>query len=90
MDDLDVKILRALISEGAVAPSNPKVKLSLRAFAQRIGTDKMTVSYRYKKLQDCGCMSTWALLVNPTFFGYRVEEEMLDVQPQSGKTDRIK
>lgn len=89
MDELDVKILRSLISEGAVAPSNPQVKLSLRAIAERIGTDKMTVSNRYKKLQDSGCMSAWSLLVNPTFFGYMVEGVMLDVQTQSGKSDMI-
>ncbi len=90
MDELDIKLLRALISERAVAPSNPKVKLSLRAIGERVGTDKMTVSYRYKKLQESGCMSSWSLLVNPAFFGYRVEEVMLDVQPQSGKSDMIK
>ena len=90
VDELDVKILRALISERAVAPSNPKVKSSLRAIAARLGADHMTVSYRYKKLEESGFMSVWSLLVNPAFFGYRVSEAMLDVQPESGKPDMIR
>lgn len=90
MDELDVKILRALISERAVAPSNPKVNSSLRAVAERVGADDRTVNYRYKKLQESGCMSIWSLLVNPAFFGYKVEEVMVDVQPESGKSDMIK
>jgi DNA-binding Lrp family transcriptional regulator len=90
MDELDVKILRALISEREVAPSNPKVKSSLRALAARLGADDMTVNYRYKKLQESGVMSVWSLLLNPTFFGYRVMEVMVDVQPESGKPDMIR
>lgn len=50
----------------------------------------MTVSYRYKKLEDSGFMSVWSLLVNPAFFGYRVGEAMLDVQPETGKPDMIR
>jgi len=90
MDQLDVKILRALISERDVAPSNPKVKSSLRALAARLGADDMTVVYRYKKLQESGCMSVWSLLLNPTFFGYSVMEVMVDVQPESAKPDMIR
>jgi DNA-binding Lrp family transcriptional regulator len=90
MDDLDVKILRALISEGAVAPSNPGVNSSLRAIAERLGADDMTVSYRYKKLQESGCMSVWSLLVNPAFFGYQVANVLVDVSPESGKADMIR
>jgi DNA-binding Lrp family transcriptional regulator len=90
MDELDVKILRSLISERAVSPSNPSVKLSLRAIAARLGADDMTVRYRYKRLQESGCMSVWSLLVNPAFFGYRVTDLMVDVQPESAKPDMIR
>ncbi len=90
MDRIDVKLLRALISEGAVAPSNPNVKSSLRAIAGRLGADDMTVSYRYKRLQESGCMSGWSLLVNPMFFGYKVIVLMVDVHPESGKSDMIR
>jgi DNA-binding Lrp family transcriptional regulator len=90
MDELDVKILRSLISERAVSPSNPSVKLSLRAIAARLGADDMTVRYRYKKLQESGCTSVWSLLVNPTFFGFRVTDLMLDVPRESAKSDMIR
>lgn len=90
MDELDVKILRALISERAIAPSNPGVKSTLRSIADRLGADDMTVSYRYKRLQESGCMSVWSLLINPGFFGYEVAEVMVDVQPESGKADMVR
>jgi DNA-binding Lrp family transcriptional regulator len=90
MDELDVKILRSLISERAVSPSYPRVKLSLNAIAARLGADDMTVSYRYKKLQESGCMPVWSLLVNPAFFGYRVADLMVDVQTESAKSDMIR
>ncbi len=85
-----MKILRSLISERAVSPSNPTVKLSLRGIAVRLGEDDMTVNYRYKKLQESGCMSIWSLLVNPAFFGYKVTELMVDVQPEAAKPDMIR
>jgi DNA-binding Lrp family transcriptional regulator len=90
MDELDLKILRSLISERAVSPSSPSVKLSLRAIAARLGADDMTIRYRYKKLQESGCMSVWSLLVNPAFFGYKVTDLMVDVQPESSKPDMIR
>lgn len=90
MDELDLKIMRSLISERAVSPSNASVKLSLRAIAARLGADDMTVRYRYKRLQESGCMSVWSLLVNPSFFGYRVTELMIDAQPESGKPDMLR
>jgi DNA-binding Lrp family transcriptional regulator len=90
MDELDVKILRSLISERAVSPTNASVRLSLRGIAARLGADDMTVRYRYKKLQESGCTSIWLLLVNPAFFGYKVAEVMVDVQPESGKPDMIR
>jgi len=90
MDELDVKILRALISESAVAPSNPKVKSTLRSIAARLGADDMTVNNHYKKILESGCMSVWSLLVNPTYFGYRASDVMVDVQPESAKPDMIR
>lgn len=90
MDELDVKILRALISERAVAPSNAKVRSSLRAIAARLRADDATVSHRYKKLLESGFLSVWSLLVNPAFFGYGLIDVMVDVQPESGKSDMIR
>jgi DNA-binding Lrp family transcriptional regulator len=90
LDELDVKIFRALIHESAVAPSNPQVNSSLRSIATRVGADDMTVNRRYKKLQESGSMSAWWLLVNPTFFGWKMVEVTVDVQPESEKSDMIR
>ncbi len=90
MDELDVKIFRALMSEGAVAPSDAQVHSSLRSIANRIGADDMTVNYRYKKLEDSGAFSGWQLIVNPTYLGCRVMDVTVDVQPESAKPDMIR
>jgi DNA-binding Lrp family transcriptional regulator len=90
MDELDVKILRALMSEGAVAPSETQVNSSLRSIAARLMADDATVNYRYRKLQESGAMSGWRLIVNPTFFGCRVMDVTVDVEPESAKPDMIR
>jgi DNA-binding Lrp family transcriptional regulator len=90
MDALDVKILRALMSEGAVAPSETQVNSSLRSIAARLGADDTTVNYRYRRLVESGAMAGWRLIVNPTFFGYRVMDVTVDVEPESAKPDMIR
>ena len=90
MDELDVKILRALMSEGAVAPSDTQVRSSLRSIAARLGADDMTVNYRYKRLMESRALSTWQLIVNPTFFGCRMLDATVDVEPESAKPDMIR
>jgi DNA-binding Lrp family transcriptional regulator len=90
MDELDVRIFRALISESAVAPSATQVNSSLRSIAARIGADDMTVNYRYKRLQQSGALSGWQLVVNPTFFGCKLLDVTVDVQPESAKSDMIR
>ena len=47
MDELGVKILRAVISESAVAPTNIQVISSLRMIAKRVGVDDMAVAKRF-------------------------------------------
>jgi len=90
MDELDVKIFRALVSESAVAPSRYQVNSSLRSIARRLGADDGTVNYRYKRFQESGSMSTWSLLVNPALFGRAMLDVMVDVQPESAKPDMIR
>jgi len=90
MDELDVKILRGLISQGAVAQSDNQVSSSLRSIAARLKADDMTVNVRYKRLQDSGALSAWHLLVNPTFFGCRLMDVTVDVESESAKADVIR
>jgi DNA-binding Lrp family transcriptional regulator len=90
LDELDIKIFRALQSEMAVAPSSAQLKSSLRSIAARLGADDMTVNYRYKRLEESGSMSGWQLIVNPTFLGSRMMDIAVDVQPESAKPDMIR
>ena len=90
MDELDVKIFRALVGESAVAPSRDQVNSSLKSIAKRLGADDATVNYRYKRLQEAGCMSAWQLIVNPSFFGRAMLDVVVDVQPESAKPDMIR
>jgi DNA-binding Lrp family transcriptional regulator len=90
MDALDVKILRALLSERSVAPSNHQVSSSLRSIAARLGADDVTINNRYKKLQESGAMSGWRLVINPTFFGCKSLDATVEVQPESAKPDMIR
>ena len=90
MDELDVKIVRALISESAIAPTSVQVKSSLRAIARRLGADDMTVINRFRKLQQAGCMSEWHLAVNPTFLGYGMTDLLVDAETEFVKPDSIR
>ena len=90
MDELDIGILRALITESAVAPTNIQVNSSLRAIAKRLGADDMTVRNRFKKLQEAKVMSEWQLAVNPSLLGYRMVDIMLDVEVEYAKQDMIR
>lgn len=90
MDALDVKILRSMLSERSIAPSSRQVSSSLRSIAARLGADDVTVRYRYKKLQESGALSGWRLAINPTLFGCRSLDVMVDVQPESAKPDMVR
>ncbi len=90
MDTLDVKILRALLSDRSVAPSGRQVSSSLRSIAARLGADEATVNYRYKKLRESGALSGWRIAINPTFLGCRLLDASVDVQPESAKPEMIR
>jgi DNA-binding Lrp family transcriptional regulator len=90
LDELDVKLFRALVSESLIAPSNVQTMSSLREIARKLGSDDMTVRNRFKKLQEAGCMSIWNLIVNPTFFGYRGVGIRVEAQPESAKADMVR
>jgi len=90
LDELDVKILRSLISESVIAPSNIQLTSSLREIARKLNSDDMTIWKRFKKLQDAGFMSVWRLVVNPTMFGYMALDLRIEVQPESAKADMIR
>jgi len=90
VDELEVKIFRALMSERTVSGSNTQFRSTLRTIASRLGGDDTTVRNRYRRLQESGAMSGWKLMVNPTFFGCRIGNIMVDVDQESVKSDMIR
>ncbi|MDA4136799.1 MAG: AsnC family transcriptional regulator [Thaumarchaeota archaeon] len=90
MDELDVKIFRALMSESTIGGSGAQFRSNLKTIASRLGADDSTVWNRYKRLRESGAMSGWQLMINPTFFACRMGDIMVDVEPESAKADMIR
>jgi DNA-binding Lrp family transcriptional regulator len=90
LDELDVKIFRALISEGAIAPTTIQIGTSLREIARKLGCDDVTIRNRFRKLQEEGFMSVWRLTVNPSHFGLKAVDIVAEVEPESAKRDMIR
>ena len=90
MDELDIRIFRALVFEAAVAPSVSQVRASLASIANRLKIDDATVNYRYRRMLKSGTMSGWQLIVNPSYFGCGIMDLLLDVEPESGKEDMLR
>jgi len=90
MDELDVKIFRSLIWKSAIAPTYADERTSLREIARSLGADDMTVRNRFRRMQESGALSTWQLVVNPSLFGFKILEILIDVQPESAKADVIR
>jgi DNA-binding Lrp family transcriptional regulator len=90
LDELDVRIYRALIADGTPAPALFQVRTSLREIARKLGADDMTVFNRYKRFQEIGLLSGWKLVINPRLFGFKVKDIMVDVHPESMKDDAIR
>lgn len=78
------------MSESTAAGSGAQFRSTLRTIASRLGADDTTVRNRYTRLQESGAMSGWQLIINPAFFGCRMGDIMVDVQPESAKADMIR
>ena len=70
MDELDVRIFRALLTDKLSAPFSIHAKASLRQVARDLNVDDVTVRNRFKRFQERGFLSGWRLLPNPRLFGY--------------------
>lgn len=86
LDELDVRIFRALLTDNISAPFSPHLKTSLRGVARKLNVDDVTVRNRFKRFQDQGFLSGWRLLPNPTLFGYRMMNVLVDTPPKSPKS----
>lgn len=90
MDDLDVRILRALSSsDPSTAPLSTHTKASLTAIARKLGIDDMTLSNRIKRLREKGLVPALRVIPNPGLFGYRMKSLIIDM-PKSLKDDAVR
>lgn len=89
MDELDVRIFRALLTDKLSAPFSTHVKASLRQVARDLRVDDVTVRNRFKRFQERGFLSGWRLLPNPSLFGYGYSVLLVDIPPKSSKDDLV-
>jgi DNA-binding Lrp family transcriptional regulator len=90
MDELDVRIFRALTTDNSRPSFFTPLKISLRDVARKLQVDDVTVRNRYKRLQEKGILSGWKVLPNPSLFGYRIVNVLVDTPPRSPKDDMIR
>ena len=89
MDELDVRIFRAILTGSLSAPFSTRLRASLEEVAQRLHADDMTVRNRLKRFQEEGFVSGWTLLPNPSLFGYGMTVVTVDASP-GPKEDMLK
>ncbi len=90
MDELDVRICRALNTNRDLFPYSTPLKYSLREVARKLQVDHLTVINRFKRLQDKGFLSGWKVLPNPSLFGYKMTHLLIETPPKSPKEDMIR
>lgn len=90
MDELDVRIFRALTTQHATSSFFTPLKTSLREIARKLQMDDVTARNRYKRLREDGVLSGWKVFPNPNLFGYRMVIILVDTPPKVPKDDMIR
>jgi DNA-binding Lrp family transcriptional regulator len=81
LDELDVRIFRAILTGNLSAPFSTHLKASLQEVARRLRADDTTVRNRFNRFQEQGFVSGWFLLPNPNLFGYDMTKVIVDTSP---------
>jgi DNA-binding Lrp family transcriptional regulator len=87
MDELDVRIFRALISNKVLFSP---LKYSLREVARMLQVDHLTVRNRFRRFQEEGFLSGWQVLPNPGLFGYSMTNILVEMPSKAPKEDVIR
>jgi DNA-binding Lrp family transcriptional regulator len=90
LDDLDIKICRALITNSDLLPYSNPAKYSLREVARKLQVDHLTVNNRFDRLKEKGFISGWKVVPNPSLFGYKMINIIVDTPIKSAKQDMIR
>jgi DNA-binding Lrp family transcriptional regulator len=89
MDDLDIRIYRALLHGETGPPFESEIRRSYRSVARRLGIDEVTANNRIKRFWKMGFLRGWQLVVNPELLGVSWTQTWFDVVPPAAKSEVI-
>lgn len=78
MDELDIRIMREMVSDPVTLTFQSKVRNSYRLIARKLGVSEDTVLNRIRALEK-GYLKGWRIGLNPSLLGYRTA--MIDFDP---------
>ncbi len=90
MDELDVKILKSMLREGALCDVLGNFRKSFDQVAREAGVDEGTVRNRLERLESGGFVERSVAIVNPTAMGCTDVHLRIEVSPPSQKEDVIR
>ncbi len=80
-DDLDVRVLRALLQGTGPFPLSPRFRESLAAVARIAEADEGTVRHRVRRLHETGFVKDWRLMLNPRLWGGGQAHVLMELGP---------
>lgn len=89
MDDLDVRIYRALLHGETGPPFESDIRRSYRSVARRLGIDEVTANNRIKRFWKIGFLRGWQLVVNPELLGVSWTQVWFDILHPATKSEAI-
>ncbi len=89
MDELDIRILRALSSDPDIAPHSTHAKTSPKNLAKKLGMDDLTLSNHLKTPREKGLLPQLQVIPNPGLFGYKMKAVLVDLPQESSKGDAM-
>lgn len=89
MDQLDVKVLRALLQSGPPTSLDLGFRRSFSAIARDLGVDEGTITNRIRRLHASGFLKGWSVAINPRLIGEEMVQLWVDVGGPTAKADAI-
>ncbi len=90
MDQLDLMIVRSLLTDTHNYSFRSEVRESVSSQARKLGVSEPTLRSRVKGYAKSGFLRGWSLFFNPSVTGHRAAQVSLDVLPPSSKHDAVR
>ena len=87
VDQVDVKIIKELLTDFIMPPRNAHVRRSFRSLAKSIKIDQHAIRNRIRRLQEQGVIKRWYIAVNPALFGLKTASLQLFLPANSDKDE---